>query len=197
MSSLVVIVTMLASMVPPVDAAFAGGPSDDLKQIEYTYYFRGKYQQAIEALRTYLARVDLGEAETTRAREFLAASYVLGGAPDMGREVFTRIIVANPAYAGPDPAVFKLEVMNTYAQARSEYVALALRTPPAATAADSTVASGASTTPAVPGGKPFYKQWWLYAGAAAAAAIVAGVAASSGDDAAPASGTLVVGVRVQ
>jgi hypothetical protein len=187
-------VTMLASATLPVEVARAGTPADDLKQIEYRYYFRGKYQQAIEALRTFLARVDLSQAETTRAREFLAASYVLGGAPAMGREVFAQIIVARPSYAGPDPAVFKLDVINAYAEARAEYNALALRNVPAAPA-DTT--SATVSEPAARSGTPIYKKWWLYAGAAAVAALAVGVAGGGEDSNPPPSGTLVVGVRVQ
>ncbi|HEX5131004.1 MAG TPA: hypothetical protein VFX92_00805 [Candidatus Krumholzibacteria bacterium] len=176
--------------------ACAGTASDDLKQIEYRYYFRGKYQQTIESLQTFLARVDLSPAETLRAREVLAASYVLGGAPAMGKEVFARIITTDPAYPGPDPGVFKLEVVNVYAEARSEYAAMTLKTVPAQVAADT---SSTSTVPAGPvvSGKPIYKKWWFYAGAATLLA-VAGVAASGGSDASnpAASGSVNVGVRL-
>ena len=188
---------MLMTVVAPT-AARAGTPTDDLKQIEYKYYFRGKYQQAIEALRTYLARVDLPAAETLRAREFLAASYVLAGAPDMGKEVFTGIIVADPAYAGPDPSVFKLDVMDAYAKARSDYAALAIKSAPQTAAAPVSDAAPA-TSQDDDDKKPIYKKWWLYAGVAAVAIAVGAAAGGGGgddSDRGPA-GTIVVGVTVK
>lgn len=194
MTSVAVLIAMTASIVSSSYPAHAGTPSDDLKQIEYRYYFRGRYQQAIEALQTYLARIDLAPAETMRAREVLAASYVLGGAPAMGKEVFAQMITVDPAYPGPDPTVFKLEVVNTYAEARAEYAARTLKTVPAtdqALAADGTPAGEKED-------KPIYKKWWLYAGAAALLVAV-GVAAGGGDsgsDAPASSGTVVVGVTV-
>ena len=126
-TSTLLIVTIFASAVAtPFQAAFAGSASDDLKQIEYKYYFRGKYQQAIESLQVFLARVDLKEPDAMRAREMLAASYVLGGAPAMGKQMFAEMIVRDPAYPGPDPNVFKLEVVDAYALARFEYASVAL-----------------------------------------------------------------------
>jgi hypothetical protein len=186
---------MLFSAVTP---ARAGVPADDLKQIEYRYYFRGKYAQAIEALQTFLARVEVTGETAVRAGEFLAASHVLSGAPASGKDVFARLMVADPGYAGPDPTIFKPEVVDVYAVARSEYASLALRS-----AAPAPADSVASTVPPSPttqsvAGTPIYKKWWFYAGAVAVAGVVAGLAASGGEEAAPApSGTLVVGVRVQ
>lgn len=193
--ALVVTTTAIVSASYP---ARAGTPADDLKQIEYRYYFRGRYQQTIEALQTYLARMDLAPADTFRAREVLAASYVLGGAPAMGKEVFMQIILADPAYDGPDPGVFKLEVVNVYAGARSDYAARMLTTVPA-----QDMASGDDRDDALaavePAGKPIYRKWWFYAGTAAVLLAV-GAAAGAGDDdpaPAPASGSVAVGVRIQ
>ncbi len=199
-TSTVALVTLLASVLSAAyEPAHAGTAADDLKQIEYRYYFRGRYQQAIESLQTFLARVDLTPADETRAREVLAASYVLGGAPAMGKEVFTQMIVAHPDYPGPDPTVFKLEVVNTYAEARSDYAALTIKTAPRQDALAQNGASGADAA-LQPEGKPIYKKWWFYAGAAALL-LVAGAAAggSGGDNPAPSAstGTVVVGVRVQ
>jgi hypothetical protein len=189
------LLTLSASFTP----ARAGVPADDLKQIEYRYYFRGKYPQAVEALQTFLARIDVSGQVALRANEFLAASHVLSGAPQAGRDVFARVIAANPSYAGPDPAIFKPEVIDVYGAARSEYDSLALRH--AAPADSSGAAGGGAPAPAVvnAAGKPIYRKWWFYAGAAAVAGVVAGLAASSGDDDAPSapSGTVTVGVRVQ
>jgi hypothetical protein len=193
----IALVAMMATVVSTSYPAHAGSASDDLKQIEYRYYFRGKYQQTIESLQTFLARVDLAPAETLRAREVLAASYVLGGAPAMGKEVFARIITDDPAYAGPDPSVFKLEVVNAYAEARSDYAAATLKTVPgqsnlAANTSPQTVAEAG--TP----GTPIYKKWWFYAGAATLL-LVAGAAGSKGDEpgSPAATGSVQVGVRVQ
>ena len=187
----------MASVVSTAYPSLAGTAADDLKQIEYRYYFRGRYQQAIEALQTFLARIDLAEAETFRAREVLAASYVLGGAPAMGREVFAGLVAADPSYPGPDPAIFKLEVVNAYAEARADYAARNMLTVPVGDAAPALAADG-GVEPVMAPGKPFYRKWWVYAGAAAllaAGAVVAG--SGDGSDAPAATGTVVVGVRVQ
>ena len=195
-TSVAVLVVTMASVVSTSYPCLAGTANDDLKQIEYRYYFRGRYQQAIEALQTFLARVDLTAEDATRAREVLAASYVLGGAPAMGKEVFSQLIAADPAYTGPDPTVFKLEVVNAYAEARSDYAARTLKTVPARDPALASNGNGA--VPGEPPGKPIYKKWWLYAGAAALLLAV-GAASGSGDGATPppASGSVSVGVRVQ
>jgi hypothetical protein len=187
----------MASVVSTAYPSLAGTAADDLKQIEYRYYFRGRYQQAIEALQTFLARIDLAGPETLRAREVLAASYVLGGAPAMGREVFAGLIAADPSYPGPDPTIFKLEVVNACAEARADHAARNILTVPAGDAAPPLAMDGGAE-PVTATGKPFYRQWWLYAGAAAL--LVAGVAVAGGgggSDAPPATGTVVVGVRVQ
>jgi hypothetical protein len=199
------IVTLLAStMAMPFQSAVAGTAVDDLKQIEYKYYFRGKYQQAIESLKVFLARVDLTEADATRAGEVLAASYVLGGAPAMGKQVFAELIAQNPAYPGPHPSVFDMKVVNEYALARSEYASVTLKNVPPSNGEKSD--DGDQGTAAVPseaalaeGGKPIYKKWWFYAGAAALL-LGAGVAASGGDDGGsppPSTGGVTVGVVVQ
>ena len=207
-TSILLIVTLLASTVAmPFQPAVAGTAVEDLKQIEYKYYFRGKYQQAIESLNTFLARVDLNEGEATRAREVLAASYVLGGAPAMGKQVFAELIAQNPAYPGPHPSVFEMEVVNEYALARSEYASMVLKNVPpaaggdvAATSDDKDAAAAVPSDAAVAqSGKPIYKKWWFYAGAAALL-LGAGVAAGGGDDGGPpppATGGVIVGVDVR
>ncbi len=197
-TSLVLLVTLIAGVAAPLHPAYAGNPTDDLKQIEYKYYFRGKYQQAIEALQTYLARVDLPPADALRAREVLAASYVLGGAPAMGQQIFTGMITADPKYPGPDPNVFKLEVMDAYAKARSDYASMALATAPSSDSSDDSAAGAAPNDAAVAQtGKPIYKKWWFYAGAAALIAAVGVAAGGGGDENTRAdSGGVTVGVTV-
>jgi hypothetical protein len=196
-TAFVSIAVMLFGLAAP---ARAGDPADDLKQIEYQYYFRGKYPQAIEALQTFLARVDVSGPVAVRASEFLAASHVLAGAPQAGKDVFARLIAADPAYAGPDATVFKPEVVDVYAQARSDYASLALKNP-AVASADSTGApvSTVPQTAVAPASKPIYKKWWFYAGAATIVGVVAGVAGSGGGgNEPPASrGSISVGVNVK
>ena len=203
-TSTLLIVTIFASAVAtPFQAAFAGSASDDLKQIEYKYYFRGKYQQAIESLQVFLARVDLKEPDAMRAREMLAASYVLGGAPAMGKQMFAEMIVRDPAYPGPDPNVFKLEVVDAYALARFEYASVALmNAQPSAGEKSDDRDQGAAAVPSdaaiAESGKPIYKKWWFYAGAAALLAGV-GVAVGGGSDDNPPpadTGGVTVGVTV-
>ena len=176
---------------------WAGAPADDLKQIEYKYYFRGKYPQAIEALQTFLARIDVSGAVALRASEFLAASHVLAGSPHAGRDVFARLIAADPAYAGPDPTVFKPEVLDVYGVARSDYASLALRNAPASADTLAVAAAGPSTATPTGVSKPIYKKWWFYAGAAAIGGIVAGLASGGDDTPPPASGTIAIEVEVK
>lgn len=203
-TSSMLIVTLLASaLLTPFQSASAATAGDDLKQIEYKYYFRGKYQQAIESLQTFLARVDLTEADATRAREVLAASYVLGGAPAMGKQMFAEMIAKNPAYPGPDPNVFKLEVVDAYAQARSDYAALALKSAPTSKGSSgrdkNSPASANPSDQATTNGKPIYKKWWFYAGAAALIAgigVAVGGGGSGGAPPAP-TGGVTVGVVVE
>jgi hypothetical protein len=205
-TSALLLVTLFAStLLAPLQPAFAGNPTDDLKQIEYKYYFRGKYQQAIESLQTYLARVDLPPVDAMRAREVLAASYVLGGAPAMGKQMFSEMITRNPTYPGPDPNVFKMEVVDEYAKARSEYASMALKNPPpsAGTSSanddnDKDAAPMPSDAAVAQAGKPIYKKWWFYAGAAALLAGIGVAAGGGGDDAGPPpdQGGVTVGVIV-
>lgn len=196
---MIALVCALLTLFASIGPARAGDPADDLKQIEYKYYFRGKYPEAIEALQTFLAREGLSNPTKQRAGEFLAASYVLAGLPDAGKDAFLRIMVANPAYAGPDAAVFKPEVMDVYASARAEYKPLTLHEPAVAAtdsvAGDVPPASGVQTVSS----KPIYKKWWFYAGAAAVAiAVGAAAGGGGGDDSNPrAAGTVVVGVNVK
>jgi hypothetical protein len=196
------IVTAISLLVSSVSGAFAPARADtaanDLKQIEYKYYFRGKYQQTIEALQTFLARVDLTTADSTRAREVLAASYVLGGAPAMGKGVFARLIADHPSYPGPDPTVFKLEVVDAYAEARSEYTAMTLKSAPPG-AATTAPGSEPAVLETAAEGKPFYKKWWVYAGAASLLILAGALGSSQGDEPPPAgpTGSVNVGVRVQ
>ena len=198
-TSIALLVSLFASVVAPLHPALAASATEDLKQIEYKYYFRGKYQQAIESLQTFLARVDLPPADALRAREVLAASYVLGGAPAMGQQIFASMISVDPKYPGPDPNVFKMEVMDAYAKARSEYAAMALASPPMPTPSSDDSAAGAapSQTAVAQAGKPIYKKWWFYAGAAALIAAVGVAAGSGGDEGTRAdSGGVTVGVTV-
>ena len=193
-AALVSVVSMLLTIAAPVLAA---DPSDDLKQIEYKYYFRGKYPQAIDALTTFLARVDVNGAVAVRANEFLAASHVLAGSPQTGRGVFAKLIASDPDYVGPDVSVFKPDVVDVYRQARADYAARTIKTP-AIAAADSSQAPAATATPSSPvASKPIYKKWWFYAGAAAVVGAVALAAGGGGDDASSPRGTISVGVNVK
>ena len=178
----------------------AGTPAAELKDIQYRYYFRGNYERAAELLQAFLTRTDLSETERLSASEFLAASLVLGGKPEEGTAVFTKLIMGPGGYGGPDPATFKPQVVAAYETARDQVAAVRLRTAPVVTG--ETTPGG--TAPAVEvtaenQSKPIYKQWWLYVGLAAVAVVV-GAAASSSDDAVPApspTGTVTVGVQIR
>lgn len=182
-------------------SARAGDPADDLKQIEYKYYFRGKYAESIDALETFLARVDVKGDVAMHANEFLAASHVLAGSSQMGKDVFAKLIAADPAYTGPDAAVFKPEVVDVYAQARADYAARTIKAPAVATSDVSSAPvepAAPTTTTITAGSKPIYKKWWFYAGAAAIVGGVAALAGGGGGSGAPpaATGTVSVGVTV-
>ena len=193
--SVVVLTCLVLLQVAALSTGARAQASDDLKKIQYKYYFRGRYVEAIEALRTFLARTDLGENEIVQAREFLAASYILSGAADLGREQFLKLLNANEAYEGPDPAVFKAEVVDVYAAARDDLAAARLRTPPAG---DPVVPVPAEPEPE--SSKPIYKKWWFYAGLAAAVLVV-GAATAKDEETEPTpaapTGTVSIGVQVR
>ena len=195
-TALVSVVSMLLTLASP---ALAGDPSDDLKQIEYKYYFRGKYPQAVDALTTFLARVDVNGPVAVRANEFLAASHVLAGSPQTGKGVFAKLLASDPNYPGPDVSVFKPDVLDVYRQAQADYAAQTIKTP-AVAVADSSQVPVAATTPSsatTAASKPIYKKWWFYAGAAAVVGAVALAAGGGGDDASSPRGTISVGVNVK
>jgi len=202
-TALVCVVMMLSGVAV---SARAGDPSDDLKQIEYKYYFRGKYAESIDALQTFLARVDVNGDVAVHANEFLAASHVLAGSPQAGKDVFAKLIATTPAYAGPDAAVFKPEVVDVYTQARAEYAAHTIKEPAVAATDSSPAASPAPVNSDAPSAatttasesKPIYKKWWFYAGAAAVIGGVALAAGGGGDGGAARtpSGSVSVGVTV-
>jgi hypothetical protein len=202
-TALVCAVMMLSGLAV---SARAGDPADDLKQIEYKYYFRGKYAESIDALQTFLARVDVNGDVAMHANEFLAASHVLAGSPQAGKDVFAKLIATNPAYAGPDAAVFKPEVVDVYTQARTEYAARTIKAPavaatdssPAASPPPVKTAAPTTTTTVAPASKPFYKKWWFYAGAAAAVGGAVALSGGGGGGETPSQhGTISVGVNVK
>jgi hypothetical protein len=195
-TSLVVIVCLVVLQVAGLTPGTRAAGADDLKQIQYKYYFRGKYVEAIESLRVFLARVDLGEAEVLAAREFLAASYVLSGAVDLGKQQFLKILNADEQYAGPDPAVFKPEVIDVYASVRDEMAASRLRM-----ASAGEPGGFPAEIPEKKSSKPIYKKWWFYVGLAAVVVVVGAVSSSEEEKEtekvpAAATGTVTIEVRV-
>lgn len=191
-----IVIVCVGALNAPVAVKATGDTAvEDLKQILYKYYFRGRYEETIDALVTFLAREDIDRELAVSAREFVAASYVLSGNPSGGRDQFLRLLNENQNYTGPDPAVFKTEVIDAFTATRDAWIAAKMRTAP-----DTTGESEIPTAVATESRSPIYKKWWFYAGIAAAAAIVAFAAAPGGDDgsAAPApTGTIAVGVRIQ
>ena len=178
----------------PVDA-YAGSAADDLKQIEYKYYFRGNYQKAIEELRSFLERSDIGTAEMVEAREYLAASLILSGSSKQGKEQYLKLLDLDNVYKGPDPSVFKPVIIATFDEAKAEYASMVIRSVPESVAVSD---AAPSTEPEFKKGKPIYKKWWFYATMAAVVLVVAGAAASGSDEAAQDTdkGTVTVGVEV-
>jgi hypothetical protein len=193
--SLVLIVSMAMAQVGSFPATCAAGtPSDDLKEIQYRYYFRGKYDQAIDMLQTYLARTDLDPSSTRSAREFLAASFVLSGSPEKGREIFVQMLNEDAAYSGPDTSTFRAEVVTAWSEARDMYASNRLKSPPPVeTVLGAEPASGGKE------GKPIYKKWWFYVAGAATLLLIAGAVTSEekDDPVAHDTGTVNVGVQVR
>ena len=109
--SVLLVVCIAAFHVPAVALTPKKSPQDDLKQIQYNYYFRGKYAEAIDALNVFLERGDVDKNLEITAREFLAASYILSGEESKGKDQFLQILNEHEQYAGPDPAKFKAEVV--------------------------------------------------------------------------------------
>jgi hypothetical protein len=193
--SWIIIVTMVVVQIGWFASdVTAGTPDEDLKTIQYRYYFRGKYVESITQLQTYLARTDLDIAHERSAREFLAASYVLSGDAEQGQSTFVDLVLADEAYAGPDASVFKESVVAAYIVARDQVAAVRLRQAPV------TVADGANIDPTLEKiERPIYKKWWFYAGIATALLIAGSIAGEKEDDPAPAAdrGSVSVGVTVR
>lgn len=191
--SAMLLLCMAAMNVPAAAITTEKPPEDALKQIEYEYYFRGKYDDAIPALQTFLARTDLSRELQVSAREFLAASYILAGDPDKGKDQFLRLLNEDELYAGPDPSRFKTEVVEAFDSTRDAYAAVKLRTPPAG--GDAGSAAVATET-----SKPIYKKWWFYVGLVAALIVIAAATSPAEEEAdlpeAP-TGTVSVGVRLR
>jgi hypothetical protein len=187
------VIVQVGALAP---AAQGGAPADDLKQIQYRYYFRGKYDQAVTELQTFLARTDLDSDVTRSAREFLAASHVLSGNVEAGREIFLKMLNEDPEYPGPDPATFREEVVAEWSSARDMYASNRIRN---ATAVDATT-SPEQQVAAVSQGKPIYKKWWFYAAGAATLILIAGaISSEKSDGGSPAgeTGSVSVGVTVR
>jgi hypothetical protein len=189
------VICLVAVHIPTPLFAGQKSASEDLKQIQYKYYFRGKYTEAIDVLKTFLARTDVPKEVEVSAREFLAASYVLSGSEDKGKDQFLRLLNENEQYAGPDPAVFRTEVVDAYVSTRDTLAAVKLRTAPDTENDGYDPVAAASSR-----SKPVYKKWWFYAGLVAVLVVVAAAASPKEEEtpepAAPA-GTVSVGVRIQ
>jgi len=173
--------------------AYAASASDDLKKIEYKYYFRGNYAKTIAELRTFLQRRDIGKTEIIEAREYLAASLLLSGSPAEGKKEFMEILKTDAKYEGPDPSVFKSEIVTAFGEAQAEYASIVMRSVSDPKSTDAVTSSVQTETGK---SKPLYKKWWFYAGMAAALLVVAGAVGSGSDDTQPPRDTGTVTVEV-
>ena len=194
--SVLLVVCIAAFHVPAEALTPKKSPEDDLKQIQYNYYFRGKYAEAIDALNVFLERGDVDKNLEISAREFLAASYILSGEKSKGKDQFLQILNEHEQYAGPDPTKFKAEVVDAFTTTRDALAAVRLRSAP-----DTGAADGAARTASEESSKPIYKKWWFYVGLAAALVVVAAATSPKeeeepGDPPAP-TGTVSVGVRIR
>lgn len=170
--------------------------TDDLKRIEYKYYFRGNYEKAIEEFRAFLKRKDLTPTVVVEAVEYLAASLILSGASEQGKNQYMQLLKMDSSYEGPDPSVFKPIIIATYQEAKNEYASMVIRSVPdkATPSAEPMPASVVKEE-----GKPIYKKWWFYATVGAVLLVAAGAAGSGGGDDAPPreTGTVTVDVGIQ
>jgi ABC-type cobalt transport system substrate-binding protein len=190
------LIVCVAALHLPATALGADDQAEEaLKKIQYKYYFRGQYEQAIGELQTLLARTDLPQNVEVPAREFLAASYVLTGKTEKGSEQFLHLLNEHEGYSGPNPAKFKAEVVQVYVSTRDALAAVKLRTP------EASGGGGAAGQSASTSSKPIYKKWWFYVGLAAVALVVVGATTSQEDEGEPTpptpTGTITVGVTVQ
>ena len=171
--------------------------SAELKEIEYKYYFRGKYEEAIKALQAILESPDLEAFERREAREFLAASLILTGSPQVGKDQFLKILNQDGTYAGPDTTVFKQNIIAVYQEAKVEYASLVIQQATEIKSAAAPVETGLAVAyPAEK--KPIYKKWWFYT--AIGAVVLVAAAAAAQEEEVPESretGTVTVGVAVQ
>ncbi len=177
----------------PRHAYAAASAANDLKKIEYKYYFRGDYAKTITELRTFLQRHDIAKTEIVEAREYLAASLLLSGSPAEGKNEFIEILKTDAKYKGPDPSVFKSEIVTAFGEAKAEYSSIVLRSVSDPKSSDAVASSTQTETGK---SKPIHKKWWFYAGMAAALLVVAGAMGSGSDDAQPPRDTGTVTVEV-
>jgi tetratricopeptide (TPR) repeat protein len=193
--SAILVICIAALHVPVAAITPQKGAAEELKQIQYKYYFRGRYDEAIDALQTFLTRSDVPKSVEVSAREFLAASYILSGNTDKGKDQFLRLLNEDESYAGPDPTTFKAEVVEAFTTTRDALASVKLRTAPDTGGGE--VASGATTGEQ---SKPVYKKWWFYVGLAAALVVLAAATSQQGEEPetppAP-TGTVTVGVQVR
>jgi len=178
-SSLVAVCFLSVQLAAWFPAPALADASDDLKKIEYKYYFRGDYDKAIDALKAFLERDDLSGAQVVEAREYLAASLILSGATPAGKEQFLLLLNQDASYAGPDPAVFKPAIVSAFDDAKADYASNVIRNVP-----DSAMPDGGGDVAATADskGKPIYKKWWFYVTMVGVVLIIAAAAGGSSDD---------------
>jgi hypothetical protein len=171
--------------------------SAELKEIEYKYYFRGKYEEAIKALQAMLENPDLEASERREAREFLAASLILTGFPQAGKDQFLKILNQDGTYAGPDTTVFKQNIIAVYKEAKVDYASLVIQQATEIKSAAAPVETGPAVVYSAEK-KPIYRKWWFYT-AIGAVVLVAAAAAAQEEDVPESreTGTVTVGVAVQ
>ncbi|NIM20539.1 MAG: hypothetical protein GTO51_09960 [Candidatus Latescibacteria bacterium] len=199
LSPLVVFCFLTVQITCAIPRPVSAETSNDLKQIEYAYYFRGKYSEAVEALRDFLKRPGLDPAEEREAREFLAASLVLSGSPGEGRDQFLKILNSTEGYEGPDTGLFKQEVIDAFEEAKTQYSSMLLKQ---ATEIETAVVPESAVEPesdlVQDEKKSIFKKWWFYTILGGAVIVVAAASASKEDDASDENnkGTLTIGVTI-
>jgi len=188
-----VLVAQLFAFAQPLFAQGVSPSAADVKQGQ-EYYEQGRFDEAIQLLKSLVDRGVLNGQDLIKARELLARSYAKKGYPDNAKETFKVILHDDPTWT-PDPirvppdetALFEDAKREHQAQKTAEQPGSATTpAPPPKEAPPATVNSPRPMSVPPPQSeagvkKSPFKQWCFWAiGAGVAGAAVAVAASGSG-----------------
>jgi hypothetical protein len=150
-------------------------------------YEQARFDEAITTLRGLVDRAQLPAAEMLQAREYLARSLVKKGMTTQGKDAFTALLRANPAWR-PDPIRVPPDEIAVFEQALKELPADRAAAPaspapapkPSAPATPPPADLTASSSNLQPEGKKSGKTLWYVLGGAAVVGLVAVLAGGGG-----------------